>query len=798
MMRRTLQVLAALVVLVGANALVYRPTLTHQFVSWDDDINVYENPFLPGAGEGDLARIWKEPHRIPLIYTTWHVLARIAAAPDPSSGKVRLDPFPFHLTNYLLHLVNAVLVFGLLLLCTSAPAFRRSDVHAGAGAAPRAPFGRRVLACLLGALVFSVHPVQAEAVSWVSALKDVLTGVPWLLAIVCYVLFVQARGRISAGVLYATATLFFGLSLLGKQTAVTLPLAAFVLGVGLYLVPMRRALLHLLPWVLLAIPFAILTKTLQPDTAVADLTPLWTRPFIALDSIAFYLFKLLVPVELCPNYGRTPQFVLEHGWLGFSWLLPASLVVMLWRSADRVLWSAALFALAWLLPVLGLTPFLHQKYSTVADRYLYLALPGVALLVAYGLLRLGGGVRGRVATAALLALLVLHGAWCHRQTQFWESGVRLHRQVIAVNPRSGTSHNSLAEIYKRQGRRQLAVRHYRLALAVDPRSGRAHNNLGNLLLEEGNLDAAERHYQAALDLGRDVVNALSNLGVVALQRNQLQRAESFFRRVLTDAPHFENAHHNLGIVMERRGRRDEAVEQYEEALRLRPDHPKANTQLAGIMIERGDVDGARQLLARAANVSADSARAHAAVARRLVAKGRLEDSRPYYQKALALGAPRPAVVLNEVGEVLERLDRCPLALQEFERAIELNADLFDAHLNRARCLRRLGRTREALSSLEAVEPRFAKRARLHHNIGLLHGDLGERDAARDAFERALAVAPDFEPSRQRLDALASPEPKAEAEPRAQSSSEVSATTRTSRPSVQQQQVAGSRNPATVP
>src|SRR5262249_33688899 len=149
----------------------------------------------------------------------------------------------------------------------------------------------------------------------------------------------------------------------------------------------RRIVRHTAGFVALAVGGAILAAHFQkaPGLTTSVSTPL--RPLVALDAIGFYLRKLVLPMNLAGDYGRTPRAVVESGALWTSWIAPIALIailIMLRRRAPLLL-LAACFFVAPLLPVLGLVPFDYQEFSTVADHYLYLSMLSVALAFAVGM-----------------------------------------------------------------------------------------------------------------------------------------------------------------------------------------------------------------------------------------------------------------------------------------------------------------------------------------------------------------------------------------------------------------------------
>jgi len=210
--------------------------------------------------------------------------------------------------------------------------------------------------------------------------------------------------------------------------------------------------------------FCLLLTHLAQPVQVGVTTAPWTRPLIAGDALAFYLGKLVWPVGLGIDYGRTPTFVLAHWWGYATWFMPLLLGALLWYGRRRFSWlwmSAAIFAIC-LLPVLGLTPFAFQGYSTVADRYLYLALLGPALALAWALSRLTQ--RSALLTGSVCAVIfALWGFASSLQVMTWDSSFSLFQNALAVNPQSGMANYNLALLLSAQGKQAEADAHFRKA-----------------------------------------------------------------------------------------------------------------------------------------------------------------------------------------------------------------------------------------------------------------------------------------------------------------------------------------------
>jgi len=324
-----------LIVVVGT---VFGRVGRHEFLAWDDDLHVVQNQQLNPPSWQSLGQFWTEPYGgiyAPLSYTFFTVETLLAREAAPPGRLGKLDPTVFHLGNLLLHIICVLLVFVVL---------RKLFRHEPAAVA--------------GALLFGLHPAQVESVAWISETRGLLCAAFSLLAIWQYLGYVGASAsKRSAVIHYVVATVAFVLALLAKPAAVAVPLVLVVLDVGLLRRPARRVLLSLGPWFLMAAGFAWLTKHLQPDVPSVFVPPLWARPLIAGDALAFYMYRLFAPLQSAPDYGRAPAVVLKNGWVYIAWLLPVAFLGASACFRNRRIWlvAAGLFA-AWLVPVLGLVP----------------------------------------------------------------------------------------------------------------------------------------------------------------------------------------------------------------------------------------------------------------------------------------------------------------------------------------------------------------------------------------------------------------------------------------------------------
>jgi tetratricopeptide (TPR) repeat protein len=310
----------------------------------------------------------------------------------------------------------------------------------------------------------------------------------------------DGTGKIKPGK-YAIATLLFVLALLAKPSAVVCPLLAAIVACGLMRRSARSAAIELCPWAAVSCVWVLVTSGAQPfNHAVGG--PIWLRPLIAGDATAFYLFKLIAPSQSAIDYGRTPADVVTHFWGYLTWLLPAVLGYGLWRVRKPAPWAlicAAIFVAA-LLPVLGFVPFAFQVFSTVADRYAYLAMLGPSLALAIGLACLEITPYARLSWAASVAALILMGLVSAKQTTVWHDSITLFSNTVAINPYSPKVHYDLGTWLLYVNDPADAAQQLHDATVLLPRFSEAHKNLAIALGELNHPAEATAEYSLSLSL----------------------------------------------------------------------------------------------------------------------------------------------------------------------------------------------------------------------------------------------------------------------------------------------------------
>lgn len=526
-----------ILLLAGMAFLTYAPSLRNDFVIWDDDSLVYQNPLTQ---EMTPATVWGAfTSYDPELYVPLTIVAF-----QIEHALFGFTPFFFHLDNLLLHIVAASL---LLILLESLGLERRT--------------------AFLGALLFAVHPLNTEAVAWVSARKDLLAAVFSLLSLLSYLqLRDDSRHR------WRVPTfLFFLLALLSKPVAIVLP-AAFLLMDWLTAGNLKKTRW---PVVLIATALSALFLVIGLYGKQQNLTALTAGEtlLLAAKSTIFSVQTFFWPANLSVIYLQTDPITvtLPQFWVPLLLLTGIALLLLWSLRRTRLLAFAALWYLLFLLP--SFANFAKDDVYVFSDRYIYLAQIGVLVTFGYGLERLFRGRHRAVNAIVGILLIGIVGslAWTARaQSLLWHDSETLYRDALAKNDRSVVMHYNLAVLEHRRGNRAAARVEYERALAIDPHDAKALSNLGVLYKEEGQTGIALETLRRAIEADPRFADPHNAIGSILMDRGDIDGAIAEFRRAIALRETFAQAHINLAAALGRTGLYEEALREYKRAFELAP------------------------------------------------------------------------------------------------------------------------------------------------------------------------------------------------------------------------------------
>jgi tetratricopeptide (TPR) repeat protein len=539
---------AALVVVTFA---AFSGVLTNSFVNYDDGVYVAANAHvLPGVTAAGVGWAFTTTEN-----SNWHPVTWLSHMLDVQL--YGLDAGKHHLTNLLLHCGNVALLFLLLVRMTGAlwrPAFV--------------------------AALFAVHPLHVESVAWIAERKDVLSTLFWFLTVGAWLRWLDSKtaGR------YAAVLLLYACGLMAKPMLVTLPLTLMLLDYW----PLGRAARAPLwkekvPLFVMAALSCLATVLAQRAGGALQTLESFAFPerlANAASAYAGYLIKTAWPVSLAVFYPH------PHVGLGvFTAVVSAIAIAGVTVLALRFRRTAPYFAVGWLwylgtlVPVIGLVQVGQQA---MADRYTYVPLIGVFIVVAWGLadaVRLMRGAQPVAVAAAGGSIAAL--CWLtSMQVAYWTDSATLFRHALAVTSGNWMAHNNLGGVLSEQGQTDAAIAQFEETLRIRPGFAEAHYNMALAFDRSGRPGDAIAEYEAALNLNPGYAAAHYNLGNTLLHAGRLDEAIAHYEQAVRLRPDHAEAHNNLAIALGRSGRLAEAVAHYREALRLKPDFEAARANLS--------------------------------------------------------------------------------------------------------------------------------------------------------------------------------------------------------------------------
>jgi tetratricopeptide (TPR) repeat protein len=269
--------------------------------------------------------------------------------------------------------------------------------------------------------------------------------------------------------------------------------------------------------------------------------------------VGFYVYKLVFPLWLGWNYGRTPQTVLSSNSVYVMASVPLLLIGAMWylRRRARLIVVGSLLFVASLVPVLGLVQFDFQWLSTVAYRYLYLGMLGPAMALAWGTSRLRGP--GIACVCVYLAAL---GMLSSAQASRWRNQVAIWQQELHINPASWLAHNDHGNYLRGQGQSEAAAGHWREAIRLKNDYAEPRASLGNYLLNHGRCREAVALLRQAIRLNElkaaiDVTPVYNDLGLAFMRLSLYGEAVEAFQEVVARSPGFPGATINLQMARSR-------------------------------------------------------------------------------------------------------------------------------------------------------------------------------------------------------------------------------------------------------
>ncbi|MBN1870252.1 MAG: tetratricopeptide repeat protein [Candidatus Omnitrophica bacterium] len=603
----------ALVLIIFAGVCVYANSLGGQFV-WDDETLVKDNPYikswnyLPKIFTSRLGSVVKEEGA---FYRPMQIFTYLI---DYSIG--RLNVLGYHIVSMAWHILAALSVFGLIQIL-----FRDGKLS------------------LLTALLFVVHPVHTEAVSYVAGRADSLAA---FFMFFSFILYLTHREKGGALVLTGMAASFI-LALLSKELSLVLPILVLFYHY-VFKKPIDKKAFMILIGILVGFSLWRLLVIGSSSVAEGEAPTFFQRLPGVFISLASYFRLLLLPYDLHMEYGGLLfPYTQPQMYVGVVLLALIFFYVLGRKNRDPFLFFAAGWFFIALLPSSNL---LFPINAYMAEHWLYLPSVGFFLVLARFLLSLYAQPKSKsLAVSMIVGLLVFYSVLTIRQNRYWSNGIDFYKRVLHYAPGSSRLYNNLAKAYHDAGKNEELIELLRSAIQLQPDNALAHNNLGNAYKEAGNFDAAARSYLEAIRIDPTHAGPYYNLSsLYSEMEGKEDEVIALLHKAIELSPHFSKAYNKLGLVYLEKGELDKTIELLTRSMNLNPDDPEVYHNFGYVYIQAGDNKKAKAMYKKALEVNPSYAQVYHDLSIIYYNEGDYRLAVEYCDRAVALGYTDPILI----------------------------------------------------------------------------------------------------------------------------------------------------------
>jgi tetratricopeptide (TPR) repeat protein len=771
-MSKKKQILLVYLFLAAATLIAFWQVHHFDFNNFDDDTYVTRNSHIQDGVTLQAIR-W--------AFTTgyanfWHPMTWLSHMLDVQL--FGLSPGGHHLTNLLFHIANTLLLFFV---------FHRMT---------KALWKSAFIAAL-----FALHPLHVESVAWVAERKDVLSAFFWMLTMGAYLFYVERPGMQR----YLAVMVFFVLGMMAKPMLVTLPLVMLLLDYW----PLRRfeekksapdtrvevkapavagkrkgksekgravrgavkaaepsakteqrgerkydwALIRFLlrekiPFFVLTVPSSIVAFIVQQEggaVSTIEGLPLGVRLANAFVTYILYIGKMIWPSNLAVFYPHPGLWPLWQ--VGGAVLLLLVVTLLVIRGAKRFPYLPVgwLWYVGTLVPVIGLVQVGSQAR---ADRYTYIPLIGLFLIVAWGVPELLRGWRYRKAALGLSAALSLSClsvvTWI--QVGYWQNNFTLFEHTLKVTDRNVIAYNNRGNDHLSLGNYRQAIEDYNKAIEFNPKSPEAYNNRAAAYQNLRNYKQAIEDYSKAIELNPKYAEAYNNRGgAYGILGNYRQAIEDCTKAIELN-PKYAEAYNNRGNAHGGLGQYRQAIEDYTKAIELNPGLAEAYNNRGSAYGILGNYKQAIEDCSKAIELNPKHAGAYNSRGNAYGSLGNYKQAIEDFSKAIEFN-PKYAAAYNDRGEAYLRLGKHSQAIENCTRAIELNPKYVEAYNNRAVAYGILGNYRQAIEDCTKAIELNPKYVEAYNNRAVAYRSLGNpRQAVEDLKTAATLGSEDAQKS----------------------------------------------------
>lgn len=681
-------------IIVFLTALVYSSAVNNGFTSWDDNHYVTGNRFIKDFSGEDLIKLWTERTGMGgtrLTLTSFMIDYHLWG----------LNPKYYHLENIVWHILNALLVYFLILKL-----FKNRKIS------------------FITAILFAIHPMHVESVAWISARKDVLYTFFLLVCLHTYIAYIQKKRFLLKGLLWLAFTISFILSWHSKFSAVAIPALLFLID---YVLKRRLTV-----WLILEkLPILLFTgmevyriafgpharmdfygRKLIPSIHETYRYTLFEKSLLAGYSLAFYMVRFFFPVQLSaivPYPAKTGGLFPTEYYLalGFMLVILAGVAILFFRLKKNR--KEYIFGfLFFLIPISAFLHFISIKgVVVVADRYTYVPYIGLGFMVGVFLYNLRNGRLKKVCTGVFLVLVAVMSVLSFQRNKIWKNDLTLYTDVLDKNPDVVQALNNRGIAYNNRGKYTLAIADFNRGVKLEPDFKYLYNNRARSYFQIDSIDLALADLEKAISMDPYYLDAYLNKAQVLLSVGKTEQAIESYSRACEIAPYRARIYISRAQAYLKIDQTEKALNDYHKAIEVYPTYFKPYYELGRLYNEQHELQKAVSNLEKARGLN-----------------------------------PHIPELYNELGDVHNKLKYYHTALEYLNKALELEPSLPQAYNNRGISNFNLGNVDAAMSDFTRSIQNDSLFSRAYSNRGNVYASMEEFELALKNYNKAVQIDPE--------------------------------------------------------
>ena len=750
--------LAASLFIILMIALVYSNALDNEFTNWDDPALILNNMNIRSLNMDGIKTIFDLK-----AGGTYQPMRVFSYAIDYRIGG--LNPRVFIVHNILLHMGSAVLLYFFLIQLL--PRIHRGSSRDTILVPDMERISPHQWIALTAALLFALHPVNVESVTWLSSRKYVLLA---FFSFLSLLFFIQDPVRKKTFfVCYAASFVFWLLAVMSSPFGVVLP-ALFILTayceyphVNLWRFIREKTFLFLPYLALLSLVLSYLLMTLGARSRMVAFDTGIDIFFSMMQVFFDYLRNFLFPFWLNNRYvdyvyaSFFEYYKVITGFVIMAGLLSGA-VVRVFRYKDKwFFFVLCWFILCWL-PASNIIPI----STRMADRYVYLASVGFFVFLATVLfeggrwigawLKLSIRVRKQLTAVLITAVLVFFGVLAVQRNNIWQNSGTLWDDSLKKDHRNLIAHNNYGKWLHTKGQVEKAKKHFLFATFLNPSDTMPLHNLGYLYFMLGDFDKAEHAFQKILTIEPDDMTAHRAMVDILNRTGRHSEAKRHIDFVLSAEPDTALGMIQKGLIYYEQKDYGRAAEFFQTALDTHPLDPELNFSFAMALQALKSNDNALLYFSKAIDIKPDFALAHDHMGQVYFAENQYEKAMAEYETALSINSGL-AEIHNDIGNVFLAQNQYEKAGVSYEKAVSLNPKMFEPRFNQCLIAEYQGRETDAIECYQTLMDDFPQQPEPFNNVGSVYLKAGNHKEAEQFFRKALGIDSDFHPALYNLSRL---------------------------------------------